>query len=226
MNITYKGYTPETFGAWLASKPVLTHSTKNRNTWTIPNRNGDLLETKFGRSNASWDVLIHMKNSTWAKNKRAITKWLSGTGSLIMSDTTDSFYEVLDVAIVEDFKLAEDYGRIRATFTVYPYEFLTSGETGITSFPITNNAEESQPLYKIAGTGSGTLTVNNKTMTYTVNGVLYIDTRRWIAYDGSNNDKDSAINGDYENLYLKEGSNTISATTGTLTVYPKWGYNI
>ena len=225
MNITFKGYTPETFGAWLASIPVLTPSTKNRNTWIIPNRNGDLLETNFSRSNATWDVLIHMKNATWAKNKRAITKWLNGTGKLIMSDTTDSFYEVLDVTITEDFKRDETYGRIRAIFTVYPYEFLVSGDTGVTSFPINNTAQESAPLYKITGTGSGTLTVNSHSMTYTADGVLYIDTRRFIAYDGSNNDKESSINGDYAGLRLQEGSNTISCTH-SLTVYPKWGYNI
>ena len=226
MNITYKGYTPQNFGAWLASIPVLTHSTKVRNTWQVPNKNGEAMEAKFGRTNAQWDVLIHMKNATWAKSKRAITKWLSGTGKLIMSDADDAYYEVLNVDITEDFKKDETYGRIRAIFTVYPYEFLDSGDTGITSFPITNNAEECYPLYKIAGTGNGTLTVNNKTMTYTVNGTLYIDTRRKIAYDGSNNDKDSAINGDYDNLILNSGSNSVSATVGTLTVYPKWGYNV
>ena len=226
MNITYKGYTPENFGAWLASLPVLTHSTKSRNTWTIPNKNGDLIETNFGRSNATWDVLIHMSNATWAKSKRAITKWLSGTGKLIMSDTTDSFYEVLDVTITEDFKKDETYGRIRAIFTVYPYEFMVSGDTGITTFPINNQNEESYPLYKISGNGNGILTVNNKTMNYTVSSILYIDTRRKIAYDGSNNDMNSSINGDYDNLILKSGSNTISATVGTLTVYPKWGFNI
>ena len=63
-------------------------------------------------------------------------------------------------------------------------------------------------------------------MNYTVSSILYIDTRRKIAYDGSNNDMNSSINGDYDNLILKSGSNTISATVGTLTVYPKWGFNI
>ena len=61
---------------------------------------------------------------------------------------------------------------------------------------------------------------------YTVDGTLYIDTRRFIAYDGSNNNTNNAINGDYAGLYLKTGSNTISASVGTLTVYPKWGYSV
>ena len=225
MNITYRGKTPEQVGAWLASIPVFTPSIKTRNVWQIPNRSGDLLELTYGRTNATVDVLIHAKHSTnWEIEKRAILKWLSGTGKLITSDATDAYYEVLDVAVTEITKKDDKYGRIRAIFTVYPYEFLTSGDTGLTSFPITNDAMSSLPLYKIAGSGSGTLTVNGNTMTYTVDGTLYIDTRRFIAYDANNADKNSKVNGDYAGLILKEGSNTISATVGTLTVYPKWGY--
>ena len=61
-------------------------------------------------------------------------------------------------------------------------------------------------------------------MTYTVAGTLYIDTRRYIAYDGSNANKSNVVAGDYNDLKLIHGSNSVSATAGTLTVYPKWGY--
>ena len=84
------------------------------------------------------------------------------------------------------------------------------------------------PLYKLAGSGSGVLTVNGNTMNYTIDssGVLYIDTRRMIAYNGSYQNMNSQLTGDYEKIRMKSGANTISATVGTLTVYPKWGYNI
>ena len=229
MNITYRGHTPEEFGAYLASIPVYTPSAKTRNTWQIPARKGDLLEKKFGRTNGQFNLLFHAvktNTATWEQIKRALIKWLSGTGKLVISDATDAFYEVLDVTVTEEITgdRRAEYGRIRAIFTVFPYEFLNSGDTGITSFPITNNAMASMPLYKIVGSGNGTLTVNGHTMTYTVDGTLYIDTRRFIAYDANNADKNSKVNGDYAGLYLQEGSNTISATVGTLTVYPKWGY--
>ncbi len=128
---------------------------------------------------------------------------------------------------VPDNRIILRYGIIEVTFTVYPYEFLNTGDTGITSFPITNNADIARPLYKITGTGSGTLTVNDKTMTYTVDGNLYIDTRRLIAYkldNGSKLNRSDKISGNYDELLLKEGSNSISATVGTLEVTPRWGY--
>ena len=224
MNITYRGKTPEQVGAWLASIPVITPSTKNRNEWTIPNHDGELIDAEFGRTDAYWDIYIHAKSQNWDVTKRAIEKWLSGTGKLIMSSTPDSYYEVKDVTATEVTKKDDKYGRYRVSMRVYPYEFLTSGDTGITSFPITNDAMASKPLFKIVGSGSGTLTVNGHTMTYTVDGTLYIDTRRFIAYDANNVNKSKQVNGDYAGLYLKEGTNTIAATLGTLTVYPKWGY--
>lgn len=224
MNITFRGIAPEDVGAWLASIPVYTPSAKTRNTWQIPNRMGDLLELTFGRTSGKFDILIHSKATNWEKSKRSIEKWLNGTGKLVLSDANDSYYEVQDVTLTEYIKKDSKYGRIRAIMTVFPYEFLNSGDTGVTSFPIVNNAMESMPLYKIEGNGSGILTVNGHTMTYEVNGTLYIDTRRFIAYDANSADKNNKVNGDYAGLFLKEGSNSISATVGTLTVYPKWGY--
>ena len=224
MNITFKGIAPESAGAWLASIPVYTPSAKVRNTWQIPNRMGELLEIAYGRTNGTFDILFHSKSQNWETAKRSIEKWLTGTGKLVMSDATDAYYEVQDVTITEITKRDSTYGRIRAIFTVFPYEFLTSGDTGITTFPITNNAMDSMPLYKIVGSGNGTLTVNGHNMTYEVDGTLYIDTRTFEAYDANNANKNSKINGDYEGLWLKSGSNTISATAGTLTVYPRWGY--
>ena len=120
-----------------------------------------------------------------------------------------------------------DYGRLSAEFVVYPYEFLTSGDTGVGAGTIANEHDPSMPLYKIVGNGSGTLTVNNNAMTFTVAGTLYIDTRRFLAYDGSGNNKNGVLSGDYERLRFITGNNVVSITSGfTLTVYPKWGYVI
>ena len=146
---------------------------------------------------------------------------------MIIGDSTDSYYEVQNVVIATDERAILRYGNLQAVFTVYPFEFLNSGDTAIDpGNTINNEGDQASPLYKITGTGSGTLTVDTKTMTYTVDGELWIDTRRYIAYDALGANKNSVLAGDYDDLKLDTGTHSISATAGTLKIYPKWGYNL
>ena len=229
--ITYKSVTSSTKGLIVTAPPLVTHSEIYGDVNTIPGRDGSV----FGIDTYQGDAVIKVTfalvassstTSDFQTKMRAIRSWLTGRGKLSIGDTTDSFYEVKKVKIITDNRVILNYGTLEVEFTVYPYEFLTTGDTGVTSFPLTNNAMESKPLYKIVGTGSGTLTVNGHTMSYEVDGTLYIDTRRMIAYDANNANKNSKVSGDYEGLYLNSGSNTISASAGTLTVYPKWGFTV
>ena len=228
--IKFKNVSSKTVGLIMTAPPLITHSEIYGEPRTIPGRDGSLFDSDTYRGDAvikcSFALAASSTESDFESKIRAIYQWIDGTGNLVISDAEDAHYEVKRAKIVTDSRIILNLGTIEVEFTCYPYKFLDSGDTGITSFPITNSAMKSKPLYKITGSGSGTLTVNGKTMSYTVDGTLYIDTRRFIAYDGSNNNKNNAINGDYAGLYLKTGSNTISASVGTLTVYPKWGYSV
>jgi phage-related protein len=227
-NIMYNNKTPAEFGAWLATIPKLTHSEIIRTRQSLPKRDGVLLCDDTSRGNAKWVAMVHTRNANLADKMRKIRRWLSGTGELIISNTPDSFYEVLQVTLQEDVMKAEDYGRITASFEVYPYEFLTSGDTAITDYSTINNPyDESKPVYEISGTGSGTLTVNGNTLTFTSNTKLIIDTRLWTAKNNSGQDANSDVGGYYDRMYLKHGNNSVSISSGfTLKVIPKWGYVI
>ena len=81
----------------------------------------------------------------------------------------------------------------------------------------------SHPIYRISGTGSCTLTVNGKTMKVTVNQEITIDTERMIANNAQMVNQSNLLVGNYEDLYLQEGDNTITVSTGfTLNVIPNW----
>lgn len=232
MNITYNSKTPEQVNAWLATYPVLTHSEIKGEVTEVPMHDGMLYGDSY-RGDAIWSMTFHLKKTDLDKKKRKVRQWLSGEGTLVMSDTTDSFYEVKRVAITEDYRKSMTYGRIGAEFTVYPYEFLTSGNTGIAvtgTTTIANEHDESMPLYKITGSGSGTLTVNGQNMGFTMTAQdvnLYIDTRKARAYNEAGASKNSALDKDYDLFYLKAGNNSVSISSGfTVTVYPRWGYVI
>ena len=232
--ITFKGTASNTYPLTITTPPQVTHPEIKGETYAIPGRDGELISNDTYKGNAEIRVSFAMvaadsvnTSNSYAQKFRAVREWLSGTGKLIIGDSTDSYYEVLKTTIVTDSRVILRYGIIEVAFTVYPYEFLNTGDTAITSFPITNNAGASKPLYKITGSGTGVLTVNSKTLNYTVDGNLYIDTRRLIAYkvdNGAKVNRSDKIGGNYDDLILKPGSNTISATVGTLEVTPRWGY--
>ena len=231
--ITYNNVSSSTHGLIVTTPPQVTHSEIYQDRFTIPGKDGDLLGVDTYRGDAyikvSFALVTSETSTSYQTALRGIRSWLSGKGTLILPDGDGSYYEVKRVTIDTDERVIINYGIMDVTFEVYPYEFMSTAETAITTFPIVNNYEESCPLYKIAGgSGEGTLTVNSKTMTFTAisDGNLYIDTRRMIAYDGSKNNKSNTISGDYDDLHLKHGSNTISCNKGTLSVYPNWGYFI
>lgn len=233
-DIKFKGTSSKAYPLIVTKPPQVAHSEILGEEWQIPGRDGTLLSNDTYRGNAVITVdmaLVADEGFTSNVSKyqiayRQVRQWLQGTGRLILGDSPDSYYEVLKVTISTDERQILRYGTLQVQFTVFPYEFLLSGDTGVGAGTITNPGDEAGALYKISGSGSGTLTVHGNTMTYTVSGDLYIDTRRFIAYDGNHLNKNSQISGDYEMIRLQHGANAVSATVGTLTIYPKWGYKL
>ena len=230
MNITYNNKTPESVGAWLATMPTITHSEIKSPNHEVPKRNGKLYGPDY-RGNAFLQMIIHMKNATYDTQVRKVRQWLAGQGILRKSTTPDSYYEVDRVTITEDYKKADDYGRLNVTFEVYPYEFLDSGNTAIQgTSAIVNEHDASMPLYKIVGNGSGQLSVNGGHVDFTVTTAdqgLYLDTRNFRIYNNAGTNKTPNTSGDLASIRLKTGTNNITLTNGfTLTTYPRWGYII
>lgn len=233
LGFTFKNITSASKGVIVTEPPQITHAEQIRDVYDIPGRNGRL----YGADVYRGDAIITIKmalvvNDAAASNyqtaRRAVEQWLQGDGKLAIGDTNDSYYKVKQVNIVNDQRRVVHYGNIEANFTVEPYEYLTSGDAGLTSYStITNPGDEACPLYKISGSGSGALTVNNKSVAYTSTGTLYLDTKNMIAYDGQNVNKSANVTGDYSGLRLKNGKNSVAITGGTaLTVYPHWGFNL
>lgn len=79
-----------------------------------------------------------------------------------------------------------------------------------------------RPLYRIVGEGGCYLSVNDKGMAMQVEGYLMIDTERRIAYRDQVNLSHTVL-GDYDNICLQEGENTITLNGGfELHIVPRW----
>lgn len=249
-DMTYKNISPSNRYAQLATIPVIEKGDINRDRYTIPGRDGELLGVSVSRNNAHVKLTLHTKAGWGGTNTRnlddnlkTLQNWLSGTGELKIFNNKrglDGNYitHILEVLQITTNEIRKDniYGRLEVDFEVYPYNFVASGQAGQTStgntLSITNPYEECKPMYQLTGEGNGTLTVggsgSGRTMGYTlVSGeTLVIDTRRKIAYCSNVNWSDK-INGNYEDLWLGNGTTQISVSSGhTFTVTPYWGYKL
>lgn len=234
--ITFKGTSSGAFPLIITEPPQVVPSQLITEEYQIPGRDGVLYGSNPYRGSAQISVKMALKTSqaitsnvsAYKTAYRQVMQWLQGTGNLVIGDSQDSFYEVQKIEISTDQRIVLQYGELEVLFTVYPFEFLNTGNTAASSYSsLANDGDECAPLYRITGTGSGSLTVNGHTMTFSANtGELYIDIRRKIAYNANGVNQNSVISGDYDDMRLQHGTNSISVSGGSLRVYPKWGFKI
>ena len=232
-DITYKEISSNKFSLIVTEPPTIIHSEVKDEAVSVPGRDGDLHFAEVTHGDAQIKVVFGLATSTtnYKDVIRQVRNWLQGNGRLVIGDATDSYYEVKKVNISNDSRVVVNVGTIEAIFTVYPYEFLNIGDVGVSGTgKIINLNSDSNPLYKIKGSGNGTLSITNSngsySMTFTSAGTLYIDTMLKSAYDSSTpaKDKSNKVGGDYNKMKLANGENIISITSGfTLTTYPRWG---
>lgn len=68
-----------------------------------------------------------------------------------------------------------------------------------------------------------TLTVNGKKVTANVGQNLTIDTELMMAYREDGTIQNTALTGDYEELFLQPGDNTITFSSGFIvSIVPRW----
>ena len=115
-------------------------------------------------------------------------------------------------------------GKFEIVFTCESYMYRVDGqdEKEIGEY-LYNPYMESQPVYKIYGSGEITLEVNGNQVTAEVTEQLNIDTKLEICYNAANEISNAALTGKYEGLYLKEGDNNFKYTEGfKVALVPNW----
>lgn len=160
----------------------------------------------------------------WNEKIREVRRWLRGAGILTFSDSTETFWKVNEVIIKEFVRTIKKYGNFRVKFVCEPHEYIKEGLQEMEMQDATYNPYDlCHPTYLITGNGACALTVNGKTMKATVGQNLTVDTERMLAYRRDGAIMNTAVTGDYEDLYLQPGENDIKITSGfTLKVIPNW----
>lgn len=225
-NITFKETDLSDFGIIPARRPSVPAPEIRVTETEIPGRDGALVETDgcYNPITIPIEFNFLVPPDEWMEAYRKAKRWMTGSGSLVLGDDTDYMYKVLYCKITDTERTSWRLGNFTAEFTCDPYSYLVSGQQEYQIADVLSNPYMiSHPLYKISGTGACTLTVNGNEMQATINGGLTIDTDRMIAYNSQGVNQSAVLSGDYEGLYLIEGSNTISVSSGfTTTVIPNW----
>ena len=161
----------------------------------------------------------------WNDRWRMIKQWLSVRNTTLrFSGDGDFFYRITYTSLDENERTTERIGNFTATFnTLDGLQYLMSGQMEYPYKEVEWNPYiECHPIYKITAEGMCELNVNGKIMTANVGQNLTIDTNRMIAYRSDGTLNNTKVSGNYEDLYLKPGENSIDFTGGTLVVVPNW----
>ena len=211
---------------YVVKRPDMPAPVKRYQVEKIPNLDGELYYDEGTFEDLVIDVELNYMCAAdeWNEKFRECKKWILGAKTLQFSDDLMYFYKVKKVEIDINNRMSKKIGRFNVEFTVDPYCYLTIGNVESTLKMCEFNPYEiAHPIYLIKGEGMCTLSVNGKIMTANVGQNLTIDTERKLAYRADGTLMNTTVTGDYEDLYLVNGNNSIEISTNfELKIIPNW----
>jgi len=229
-NMIFNGLTSQSHNIFFYDYPEFTYAKDREEVISVQGRNGDLFigDKSYGNMEITCTFgLLTANNREWDMALRACKRWLRGNedNKLTFSYNEDYYYLVKKAVVQSHARELGRFGTVTVIFYCYPYEY-AAGSDIYHDNPgnLYNIYGESHPTYYIEGEGMCTITVNGKKLTANVGQNLTINTDLQIAYRQDGTENNTAITGDYEDLYLIPGKNVIEMTSGfKLKVAPMWG---
>lgn len=223
----------EVTGLYISKLPPISKPLQRTNIEEIDGRDGDIVTT-LGYSAYDKEMEIGLFGDY---NIDEIISFFTQEGTITFSNEPDKYYKF---KIINDINF-EEFQRFKTATVVFhcqPFKFSTTeGTRTFTTFPsntivICNNGNVySKPTLTLTGSGTINLSLNGvqvAVITLANEGeTIEIDLDKLEAYNPTTKVlKNRQVTGDYENLYLKVGNNTIS-WTGTITSvklknYSRW----
>ncbi len=228
--VTYGGITDKSVGCHAKSRPSVPAPVRRVAVTTIAGRDGSYYDTDDHFEDIRIPITFSFNSNhdrdEWHTIYRQVKAWLlSGdNGDLSFSDDAGFHYRVRNVQITSSARMAWTIGEVTAEFYCDPYTYLDNGDT-IIDLPavVINEYAECHPIYIISGNGTCTLTVNGKEFVVTVGTKAVVDTERMITYRDDSTWANTTVSGDYQDLWLQPGRNTLIKTNGfTVRIKPQW----
>lgn len=197
---------------------------------SVPGRNGDVLIPEDAYENVSqrYEIYISAEKAKLPRVARCVADWLCVKGYQRLEDSyfLDSYRLAHFSGSLEIENILNRFGRATIEFDCKPQRFLHDGEIVLsysgagtiynpTRFP-------SAPLIKVAGSGSGTVTIGDTTLSLSgIDEYVYLDSDIQDAYKGTEN-LNSIMTGSFPKI---EGGEQVVTFTGGITgleITPRW----
>lgn len=224
----------EVSGLLICKLPPITKPQMRVTAEEIDGRDGDIV-TELGFSAYDKPIEIGLAGDF---DIDEIIDFFNQSGKITFSNEPDKYYNFAQYDAI-DFEKLIKFKRAEVNFHVQPFKFalnedvktfnfsssVTSGELSIRN----NGNYKARPQITLTGSGTVNLSINGKqvmVINMSSNPVITLDAREMNAYNPDNLLMNRQVTGNYDDLVLKVGKNTISYV-GTVTQidvknYSRW----
>ena len=224
----------EVNGLLISELPPITKPMMRVSAEEIDGRDGDVV-TPLGYSAYDKDIVIGLYDEFDLDD---IIEFLNQSGKITFSNEPDKYYKFAQYNAI-DFEKLVRYKTATVGFHVQPFKYaLNESEQTFTfsssatsgQLSIRNNGNyASRPTIQLTGSGTVNLSINGAqvmVIDMSQNPVVILDSSEMNAYSPDNILVNRAVTGNFDNLMLKAGKNTISYT-GTVSEiavnnYSRW----
>lgn len=224
--VTFKGEDSTRHSIIPVRRPDVPAPEENIEEITVPGRDGILTISEGTYKQIVIPIEFNYMSDPdrWGEIFRRAKKWLTGSGKLIFSDDAGHFYKALYCRITDTERRSHRIGAFTAEFTCDPYIYCSEGEKEIQATgEIYNPGARCCPIYRIAGEGLCEISVNGNIFRANIGQEIIIDSEKMLAYKNDGTSRNTDVNGDYSDLWLIPGDNTISVTPGFfISMQPGW----
>lgn len=224
----------EVNGLMISELPPITKPMMRVTAEEIDGRDGDIV-TPLGFSAYDKDVVIGLYDEFDIDD---IIDFFNQSGKITFSNEPDKYYLFAQYNAI-DFEKLVRYKTATVGFHVQPFKYslneseqafnfsssATSGELSIRN----NGNYMSRPTIKLTGSGTVNLSINGAqvmVIDMSQNPVIILDSSEMNAYSPDNMLVNRAVTGNFDNLRLKSGKNSISysgtVTEITVNNYSRW----
>ncbi len=186
--------------------PPISKAQRNYEEKEIPGRNG-----KLYIDNKSYKPFQYKIKCTLIKEDsiRNMSKWLNGSGTLVISTEPDKFYNVIIKNKIDFAQVYHVCKEFTINFEVQPIAYgLEEKSINIseeTELTITESTHDIKPYLKITGSGDVTLTINNKNVIlYNIEDYIELDCEMEEAFKDTMNCNDKIYCDEFPELHPGE----------------------